>query len=82
MIVNTYQLDVLCGRYVGKNTIHMEKKDLRITSKDVGKMLSIPYGSGYVNIYPKAQSQKVPDFYAAHFKRTDIKSNHYNLIFL
>lgn len=43
MVVNTFQLDDLCERFLEKYTFQVKKKELRVTVEDVGKILSIPY---------------------------------------
>ncbi|KMZ62481.1 hypothetical protein ZOSMA_45G00200 [Zostera marina] len=43
MVVNNFQLDDLCGRFIGNYTFQLKKKEVRVTVEDVGKILSIPY---------------------------------------
>ncbi|KMZ68579.1 hypothetical protein ZOSMA_236G00040 [Zostera marina] len=43
MVVNSFQLDDLCGRFISNYTFELKKKEVRETVEDVGKILSIPY---------------------------------------
>ncbi|KMZ64352.1 hypothetical protein ZOSMA_374G00180 [Zostera marina] len=43
MVVNNFQLDDLCGKFLSKYTFELKKKEVRMTIEDVGKILSIPY---------------------------------------
>lgn len=69
MVVNSFQLDNLCGRYVSNYTFKLKKKMIRLTVEDVGIFLSIPYVGTPVDLSRQSQASNDTPLWRKYFQK-------------